>query len=115
LRGAGLWGPIWGYIALDEDKNTVFGADFSHEGETPGLGAEISTLQFQQQFQNKKLFDASNKFISINVEKIGTYKKPDDHKVDAISGGTITSKALEAMIFNSLEPYKTYFSQHKSN
>ena len=114
VRGAGLWGPIWGNVAVASDMNTVYGVTFDHKGETPGLGAEISTLQFQQQFQNKKLFDESDRFISIKVEKTGTYT-PNNHTVDAISGGTITSKALEAMIRNSIEPYQTYFSQHKSN
>jgi hypothetical protein len=41
LRGTGLWGPIWGYIALNDDLNTIFGATFDHQGETPGLGAEM--------------------------------------------------------------------------
>jgi Na+-transporting NADH:ubiquinone oxidoreductase subunit C len=114
VRGAGLWGPIWGNVAVESDMNTVRGVTFDHAGETPGLGAEISTLPFQQQFQNKKLFDESNRFVSIKVEKTGTYT-PNNHTVDAISGGTITSKALEAMIRNSIEPYQTYFSQQKSN
>ena len=114
VRGTGLWGPIWGNVALESDMNTICGVTFDHAGETPGLGAEISTAIFQEQFSKKKLFVGDN-FVSVKVEKKGTYKKPDDYKVDAISGGTITSKALEAMIYNGIEPYKTYFSQHKSN
>ncbi|MDR1155518.1 MAG: NADH:ubiquinone reductase (Na(+)-transporting) subunit C [Bacteroidales bacterium] len=114
VRGTGLWGPIWGNVAVENDMNTVYGVTFDHKGETPGLGAEINTPQFGNQFQNKKLFDSSNKFVSIKVEKTGTYT-PDGHTVDAISGGTITSKGLEAMMHHSLEPYQTYFSQHKSN
>ena len=114
IRGAGLWGPMWGNVALGSDMNTIIGVSFDHAGETPGLGAEINTVQYQQQFQNKRIFDQSNRFTSIRVEKPGTYT-PNAHTVDAISGGTITSKALEAMIRNGLEPYQTYFSQHKSN
>ena len=115
VRGAGLWGPIWGNVALESsDMNTICGVTFDHAGETPGLGAEINTSQFQRQFQNKKLFNASSRFVSIKVEKPGTYTK-DDHSVDGISGGTITSKALEDMIRNNLEPYQTYFKQHKTN
>ena len=114
VRGSGLWGPIWGNVALGSDMNTVSGVTFDHAGETPGLGAEINTEKFQAPFKNKKLFDSSNRFVSIKVEKPGTYTS-DSHTVDAISGGTITSKALEAMIRDSLEPYKTYFSQSKSN
>jgi Na+-transporting NADH:ubiquinone oxidoreductase subunit C len=113
IRGTGLWGPIWGNVALAEDMNTIYGATFDHKGETPGLGAEINTPKFQQQFKGKKLFDESNHFTSIAVEKAGY--TPNDHAVDAISGGTLTSKGVEAMLRNSLDPYQTYFSQHKSN
>jgi len=55
LRGAGLWGPIWGYIALSSDMNTIYGANFDHQGETPGLGAEISTEKFQKPFIGKTI------------------------------------------------------------
>jgi len=113
VRGAGLWGPIWGNVALEPDLNTIRGVTFDHAGETPGLGSQIATPQFQQQFLNKRLFDAANRFVSIKVEKIGTFT-PDNHTVDGISGGTITSKALEAMVFNSIEPYQTYFSQKRN-
>ena len=50
LSGAGLWGPIWGYISIENDGNTVYGAYFAHQSETPGLGAEIEKPQFQKQF-----------------------------------------------------------------
>ena len=53
LSGSGLWGPIWGYISVENDGNTVYGAYFAHQGETPGLGAEIEKPQFQEQFQGK--------------------------------------------------------------
>ena len=114
VRGPGLWGAIWGNIAVESDMNTIYGATFDHKGETPGLGAEINTAQFENRFKNRKLFDGSNTFVSIKVEKPGTYT-PNDHTVDAISGGTITSKCLEEMLYNSLEPYQAYFSLHKSN
>ncbi|MDR3094003.1 MAG: NADH:ubiquinone reductase (Na(+)-transporting) subunit C [Bacteroidales bacterium] len=114
VRGAGLWGPIWGNVALADDLNTVYGTTFDHQGETPGLGAEIATGEFQKQFQQKKIFDDAHHFVSIAVEKSGSYTA-NNHTVDAISGGTLTSKGLEDMLRNSLEPYQTYFSQHKSN
>ena len=57
LRGKGLWGPIWGFIALEEDLNTVYGAVFDHKGETPGLGAEINQLFFQEPFIGKTIFE----------------------------------------------------------
>ncbi|MDR1864038.1 MAG: NADH:ubiquinone reductase (Na(+)-transporting) subunit C [Bacteroidales bacterium] len=114
VRGTGLWGPIWGNVALETDMNTIYGVTFDHKGETPGLGAEINTPKFRQQFAKKKLFDASGQFTSIAVEKPGSYL-PNDHTVDAISGGTLTSKGLQEMLKNGIEPYQTYFSQHKLN
>ena len=112
LRGQGLWGPIWGYISLQPDMNTVFGTIFDHQGETPGLGAEISTEWFQRPFIGKKLFSDSTEFVSIKVLKGGA-KKDDPHAVDAISGGTITSKALQAMLDSCLMQYKPYFIQNR--
>ncbi|MGE0077283.1 MAG: NADH:ubiquinone reductase (Na(+)-transporting) subunit C [Bacteroidales bacterium] len=113
VRGTGLWGPIWGYISLNDDFNTIFGATFDHKGETPGLGAEISTVEFQQQFIGKSIFDSNNKFVSVTVVKGGA-DKSNPHAVDAISGGTITSKGLEAMLSNCLGSYQTYFNNQKN-
>ena len=96
LYGAGLWDAIWGYIALDGDKNTIIGANFGHKGETPGLGAEITTDWFQAQFKGKKLLeDISKGFLADNFVSVKAIKggapAGDMHGVDAISGGTITS------------------------
>ena len=112
VRGKGLWGPIWGYVSVEPDMNTIYGVTFDHQGETPGLGAEISTKIFQSPFTGKTLFKDSTDFISIQVEKGGA-KKDDPHAVDAISGGTITSKGLQAMLDSCLVQYKTYFIQNR--
>jgi len=110
VRGKGLWGPIWGYISFNNDFNTISGTMFDHKGETPGLGAEISTTVFQEQFIGKTIFDEQMNFVSVKVVKGGA--APDDkHGVDAVSGGTITSQGLEKMIFDGLSPYITYFNQ----
>jgi len=114
LQGKGLWGPIWGYVSLDEDMSTIHGAIFSHAKETPGLGAEINTDWFQAQFLGKKIFDDAGKFTSILVEKGGA-DPADPHAVDAISGGTITSKALQEMMKVCLGNYESFFIKHKSN
>lgn len=106
LHGAGLWGPIWGYISFKSDLSTVYGAVFAHKGETPGLGAEIATPGFSDQFADKKIFEREN-FVSIQVVKGGAAK--GDHQVDAISGGTITSKAVEAMLKSSISEYLNFF------
>ncbi len=113
LHGAGLWGPIWGYIALKGDINTVYGAVFDHKGETPGLGAEIATPQFQAQFSDKQIFDGDN-FVSIGVIKGGA-EKGNTHQVDAISGGTITSKALESMVKTCVGKYLEFFKSLKED
>jgi Na+-transporting NADH:ubiquinone oxidoreductase subunit C len=113
LRGAGLWGPIWGYIALDEDLNTIYGANFDHQGETPGLGAEISTPAFEDPFKGKKIFDTSGKLVAITVAK-SSESAPEQHKVDAISGGTITSKGLEQMLLDDLKSYQNFITRKKS-
>lgn len=111
VRGKGLWGPIWGYVALEGDMNTVYGASFGHKSETPGLGAEISTAEFQEQFNGKTIFDNSGKFTSVRVIKGGA--PPDDkHGVDAISGGTVTSNGVSEMLSRTLENYIPFF---KSN
>ena len=112
LRGAGLWGPIWGYVALNDDKNTVFGTYFSHASETPGLGAEISLPKFQQEFVGKHILNDRNEFVSIAVMKAGQ-KSDTQEQVDGISGGTITSKGVEAMLLNSIGQYEAFLN--KSN
>jgi len=112
LRGAGLWGPIWGYVALSSDMNTIYGANFDHQGETPGLGAEINTEKFQKPFIGKTIFDQSGLFTSVIVAKIGEKADPA-HSVDAISGGTITSKGLQKMLYDDLATYQEFFKTLK--
>ncbi|MGW8317513.1 MAG: NADH:ubiquinone reductase (Na(+)-transporting) subunit C [Bacteroidales bacterium] len=110
VRGKGLWGPIWGYVALEKDMNTISGAVFDHQGETPGLGAEINTEAFQKPFTGKTIFDDQGNFVSIEVVKGGAAPN-DPHGVDAISGGTITSKGLQAMLKDCLGGYVNYFKK----
>jgi Na+-transporting NADH:ubiquinone oxidoreductase subunit C len=112
LRGKGLWGPIWGYIALESDLNTVYGAVFDHKGETPGLGAEINQGWFQENFQGKKIFK-DGQFVSIEVVKGGA-DAADLYEVDGISGGTITSKGLEDMLYDCLKSYETFFETQRN-
>jgi len=113
LHGTGLWGAIWGYLTLRGDLNTVYGTVFDHKGETPGLGAEITTNGFADQFIDKKLFDGDD-FKSIQVVKGGN-SQGNPHQVDAISGGTITSKGVEAMLKNCISQYLEYFKTLRVN
>ena len=102
VQGVGLWGPIWGYVALEKDMNTVAGVVFGHQGETPGLGAEIATEKYQQKFCGKQIFDGTQ-FVSVTLRKGGA--QDPLHEVDAITGGTKTSDGVTAMLQNSLKNY----------
>ena len=104
LRGKGLWGPIWGFLSLKADDKTVFGATFGHQAETPGLGAEITTPMFTDQFKGLTL-DKAN--FAIAVVKNGKVTNPQS-EVDGISGGTITSVAVSEMIKDCMQPYRGY-------
>jgi Na+-transporting NADH:ubiquinone oxidoreductase subunit C len=107
VRGKGLWGPIWGYIALENDYNTIYGVVFDHKSETPGLGAEINETFFEETFNGKQIFNDQGTLVSIGVLKGGA-SADDMHSVDAISGGTITSKGLEDMLADCLKTYENY-------
>ncbi len=111
LRGKGLWGPIWGFISLEDDLNSVFGAVFDHAGETPGLGAEINKSFFQDPFAGKTIFEGEE-FTSITVIKGGA-AEGDMHGVDGISGGTITADGVSDMLLERLSMYLPYFNNMK--
>ena len=108
VYGAGLWGAIWGYIALNEDKDTVYGTCFSHASETPGLGAEIATEHFQNEFVGKKTLEDGS--IALGVVKNGKVEKPE-YQVDGISGGTITSVGVDAMLKACLGSYMSFLTK----
>lgn len=104
MKGMGLWGPISGFLAINSDKATVFGAYFNHEGETAGLGAEIKDNQkWQEQFQGKKLFAGDDhNAVALSVEK----KVADPTtQVDAVTGATLTSNGVKAMLHDTLSKY----------
>ncbi|MFN8239906.1 MAG: NADH:ubiquinone reductase (Na(+)-transporting) subunit C [Bacteroidales bacterium] len=111
LEGKGLWGPIYGYVSLKEDLNTVYGITFDHKGETPGLGAEINQTFFESQFIGKKIFEGED-FVSVKVLK-SNEKPVEGHSVDAISGGTITSKGLERMLHDCIIKYVDYLKKNR--
>lgn len=108
--GAGLWGPIWGYIAIDADGSTIYGAYFAHQGETPGLGAEIEKPAFSNQFIGKHIIKGG-RFMPVTVVKAGQKPLGDEDYVDGISGGTITSKGVATMLANCLTPYRTFLEK----
>ena len=103
----GLSGAIWGYVALNDDKDTVYGTYFSHASETPGLGAEIATEHFQNEFKDKNVLDGDA--IGLDVVKNGKVDKPE-FQVDGISGGTITSVAVGQMLKNCMGNYTKFLT-----
>lgn len=120
VYGKGLWGPIWGYVSFRKEEqvvagmphfNTIYGVMFDHKGETPGLGAEINQPFFMNPFRGKQIFDEKGVFVSVEVVKGGA-DPASLHQVDAISGGTITSKGLQAMIDSCLVSYQGYFKMN---
>lgn len=102
MRGAGLWGAIWGYLALNDDKNTIYGTFFNHDSETPGLGGEIATRGFQTRFNDKHINGVKGLLLEI------VKGEAQGEQVQAISGATITSKGVEAMINSTLADYKDF-------
>lgn len=103
VYGAGLWGPVWGYIAVATDNRTILGAYFDHESETPGLGGKIKDdPSFRAQFAGKVLDFTSDKPFSI----IKGGAKGQENAVDAITGATMTSKGLDAAITGWIKAYK---------
>lgn len=106
LYGDGLWGPIWGYISLNADKNTVYGVYFSHASETPGLGAEITNHEkFQVPFAGKKV--SKNGEIALSVVKHGNVKDAA-YEVDGLSGATFTSTGVSNMLKDILSCYSAF-------
>ena len=111
MYGMGLWGPIWGYVSVDANGNTIYGATFNHSGETAGLGAEITKAKFSDQFKGHNLF-YNNQFASVAVCKAGV-KAEGQEQVDAISGGTLTSNGVSNMLFDCLKPYAKFLESLK--
>lgn len=102
--GAGLWGPIWGYIAFNADCTEILGAYFDHESETPGLGAKIKDeAWFREQFKGKKV-NFSKPDDAFNIVKGGA-PAGDDSAVDAITGATMTCNGLDAALDTWFKAY----------
>lgn len=110
VYGAGLWGPIWGYVAVDSNGSTIYGAFFSHQSETPGLGAEIAKPHFSDQFRGKNFFSDGH-FYPVQIVKKGLKPQVDGDYVDGVSGGTITSKGVGEMLDNCISPYSNFLEK----
>lgn len=110
VKGMGLWGPIWGYVALNADKETVFGAYFNHEGETAGLGGEIKDSKaWQDLFKGKTAVKDGN--IVLGVKKATDIKADEKaYTVDAVTGATLTSNGVDEMLKISLAKYMDFLN-----
>lgn len=105
MTGNGLWGGIWGYLAINDDCNTIYGVYFSHASETPGLGAEIASDKFQSGFPGRQVYRDGNVALSIVNEND---VEDETVEVNAITGATITCDGVNDMLQRKLAPYKAY-------
>jgi Na+-transporting NADH:ubiquinone oxidoreductase subunit C len=114
ISGRALWSKCYGYFALGKDLNTVLGITFYQHGETPGLGGEIESSWFQENFRGKKILDSSGKLRSITIVKGQVSSLPDKsdhiHSVDGISGATMTCDGVNLFLRSDLERYESLFT-----
>ena len=109
VTGRGLWGGLWGYIALNADKKTVYGTYFYHESETAGLGARIGERWFQEQFNGKPVFAEGNtETVELKVVKAGASKA--ETEVDGVTGATLTSVGVSDMVQDGLSVYLSFIN-----
>ncbi|MBO5471439.1 MAG: NADH:ubiquinone reductase (Na(+)-transporting) subunit C [Bacteroidales bacterium] len=107
--GAGLWGPIWGYVGLEKDLKTIKAVRFGHKGETPGLGAKIADEpSFAEAFKGQQVGSGSIRF---EVAKPAN-RQTEKNGVDAISGATITSQALGKTLDQWFGFYSNYLTKN---
>jgi len=115
VYGYGLWNNIWGFVAVKSDFNTIQGVKFSHAGETPGLGARIESEEVQDRFKGKTIFD-NGKLTSVALQKgEGHDYSNDPHKVDGMSGATLTGKGVNNMLKDYLASYENYLKKHSGS
>lgn len=113
--GRGLWDNIWGFVALKADMNTVQGVKFEHKGETPGLGARISTDEIQLRYQGKKIMEGDNLASVVMMKGEGNDWSDNPHRVDGMSGATLTGNGVNEMLKSYLSAYQNYFLKNKKS
>ena len=94
IHGYGLWSTLYGFIALEDNLNDIFGLQFYQHAETPGLGAEVDNPKWKAQWKGKKL-NNENGELMIQVAKTQKYK---DHHIDALAGATLTSNGVDNLV-----------------
>lgn len=115
VYGFGLWNDIWGFVALQSDLNTIQGVSFAHKGETPGLGARIASEEIQDRYKGKSIFDADALESVVMQKGEGNDYSNDPHKVDGMSGATLTAKGVNNMFADYFSCYKNYLKKSSQN
>lgn len=117
VYGNGLWDNIWGYVALEKDLETLRGVVFDHAGETPGLGARITSVEVQERFRGKKIYDDLGELVAVSMVKgeTGDPSAYDNNEVDGMSGATITATGVNKMLQNYLGYYEPYLEKVSGN
>ena len=115
IFGKGLWGTLWGYLAVKSDMETVQGITFFQHKETPGLGGEVDNPRWKSQWQGLKLYDADGT-PATEVAK-GPAPSGDPHRVDGLSGATITSRGVTNLLkyWASDDGYGPFLKKMKSD
>ena len=99
VRGYGLWGILYGYLAIKSDFNTVAGLEFYEHKETPGLGAEIDNPKWKALWKGKKIYQENGE-VSLKVIKGNVLASSDNinYEVDGLSGATLTCNGVTNLI-----------------
>ncbi len=115
IHGKGLWSTLWGFMALSSDVNTIKGIGFYQHGETPGLGGEVDNPRWKAQWAGKKIYGEDGSPV-IDIVK-GSAPKDAEHKIDGLSGATITSVGVENLVnyWFSDNGYKKYLNSFKQS
>ncbi len=112
LFGPGFWGPLYGIMAVDPDLERVIGISFYQHSETPGLGGRITEAWFEKQFEGKGLHLTEKEERYFTLVPPGTSKA--ENELDAITGATGTSRAVERLVDRNLKDYLTWIAKEKA-
>ena len=119
IETPGVWGTIYGYLAIEDDGSTIKGFTITRHSETPGLGGEIEQQWFQENFEGKKIVDKHGNFVSVRVARGDVKRQVDEedrpHYVDGISGATLTGQYLTEGLKRILRQYEPVSISFRDN
>ncbi len=99
IYGKGLWSTLYGFLALESDAQTITGITFYQQGETPGLGGEITNSNWQKRWKGKQAFDSKgNVIISVIKGEVKPGSPEADYQVDGLAGATLTSRGVNNLV-----------------